>query len=408
MLRVWGIMMKILIVNKFLYPNGGSETYIFNIGSQLIKMGHEVQFFGMEHEGRIVGNRVNSYTSDMDFHTGKLKKLLYPFSIIYSFEARKKIRQVLIDFSPDIVHLNNFNYQLTPSILYEIRDFEQKNNKKIKIIYTAHDYQLICPNHMLLRPLEKEVCEKCVYGSPFSCMKGRCIHGSFSKSLLGSLEGWLYRQIRIYKKIDKIICPSYFMEEKLSCSADLRGRLITLHNFVNRKGGEEYEKKAYVLYLGRYSEEKGVKTLLSVCRELHEIPFVFAGGGPLELEVNNVDNIENRGFLSGERLYRTISQAAFTIFPSEWYENCPFSVMETQMYGTPVLASDMGGTKELVLEGTSGELFQAGNKKQLTDKIKKLWNDEGLVKLYTEGCKQVRFDTAEEYCKKLLEVYRNA
>ena len=87
--------MKILIVNKFLYPNGGSETYIFQLGEQLAQMGHEVQYFGMEHEGRIVGNAAESYTSDMDFHSGKIKKLLYPFRIIYSREARKKIRRVL-------------------------------------------------------------------------------------------------------------------------------------------------------------------------------------------------------------------------------------------------------------------------------------------------------------------------
>ena len=74
--------MKILIVNKFLYPNGGSETYIFKIGRQLQEMGHEVQYFGMEHEGRIVGNRAESYTSNLDFHTGKLQKFLYPLKII--------------------------------------------------------------------------------------------------------------------------------------------------------------------------------------------------------------------------------------------------------------------------------------------------------------------------------------
>lgn len=83
--------MKVLIVNKFLYPNGGSETYIFKLGETLEKKGHEVQYFGMEHEGRIVGNEAESYTSDMDFHTGRIKKLLYPFQIIYSVEARKKI-----------------------------------------------------------------------------------------------------------------------------------------------------------------------------------------------------------------------------------------------------------------------------------------------------------------------------
>ena len=61
-------LMRVLIINKFLYPNGGSETYIFKLGEALEQHGHEVQYFGMEHEGRCVGNRVNAYTSDMDFH----------------------------------------------------------------------------------------------------------------------------------------------------------------------------------------------------------------------------------------------------------------------------------------------------------------------------------------------------
>ena len=107
--------MKILIVNKFLYPNGGSETYIFGIGKQLARMGNEVQYFGMEHEGRVVGNAAGSYTEPIDFHNLRLKMLTYPRKIIYSTEARRKIRVVLEDFHPDVVHLNNINFQITPS-----------------------------------------------------------------------------------------------------------------------------------------------------------------------------------------------------------------------------------------------------------------------------------------------------
>ena len=78
--------MRVLIINKFLYPNGGSETYIFKLGEALEQHGNEVQYFGMEHEGRCVGNRVNAYTSDMDFHGGsKLSKLTYPIKTIYYF-----------------------------------------------------------------------------------------------------------------------------------------------------------------------------------------------------------------------------------------------------------------------------------------------------------------------------------
>ena len=89
------MVVKILMVNKFLYPNGGSETYIFKLGEELQRQGHEVQYFGMEHEGRIVGNHAQVYTSNMDFHTGKLQKLLYPFRIIYSKEAYRKMQTVL-------------------------------------------------------------------------------------------------------------------------------------------------------------------------------------------------------------------------------------------------------------------------------------------------------------------------
>ena len=113
--------MRTLILNKFLHRNGGSETYIFKLGEALEQHGHEVQYFGMEHVGRCVGNRVNAYTSDMDFHGGsKLSKLTYPIKTIYSKEARVQLRKVLDDFKPDVCHLNNFNYQLTPSTILEM------------------------------------------------------------------------------------------------------------------------------------------------------------------------------------------------------------------------------------------------------------------------------------------------
>lgn len=397
--------MKILMVNKFLYPNGGSETYIFEIGKQLEKLGHEVQYFGMEHEGRIVGNHAESYTSDMDFHTGKLSKLLYPFKIIYSTEARKKIRRVLEDFCPDAVHLNNFNFQLTPSILYEIRAFEKKCEHKIRIVFTAHDYQIVCPNHLLMKP-DKSLCSECLDGHPGHCMKYGCIHGSRAKSAVGSLEGWLYRRLHAYRMIDTVICPSAFMEQKLSAHPDLRGKTVVMYNFVELLSEEIFEKQDYVLYFGRYCEEKGTPTLLEVCRKLPEIPFVFAGGGPLKEDVSQVKNITDRGFLKGKELAETIGAARFFVFPSEWYENCPFAVLEAQAYGTPVLASGLGGTPELVRDRVTGEIFAGGNADELLEKIQRLWKDRSLLEKYTENCRKARFETAAEYCGSLIKIYR--
>lgn len=406
------------MVNKFLYPNGGSETYIFEIGKQLVKLGHEVEYFGMEHPERIVGNHAQSYTASMDFHTGRLNKILYPFKIIYSLEARKKIRRVLDDFKPDIVHLNNFNFQLTPSIVYEIRAYEKDSRKRVGIIYTAHDYQWVCPNHMMQIPLTGEICTRCIEGKVGNCTKYKCIHNSAVKSLLGTLEAWLYQRLKTYRRIDKIICPSGFMEKTLAHNALLVNKTVMLHNFINsdsikkaelqEAGSLKEELGGYVLYFGRYASEKGIASLLSVCDELRDIPFVFAGSGPLESEINKLDNVTNKGFLRGEELKQTIKNARFVVFPSEWYENCPFSVMEAQMYQVPVLGAAIGGTPELIDNFRTGEWFESGNKEELKAKIEALWKDEERCRKYKENCRKLSFDTLDEYCGKLLRIYEEA
>ena len=388
--------MKVLMINKFLYPNGGSETYIFKIGEWIEKNGHEVQYFGMEHTGRCVGNRVNAYTSDMDFHGGSiLSKLTYPIKTIYSSEARKQIRKVLDDFKPDVCHINNFNYQLTPSIILEIK----KWNKDCRIVFTAHDYQLVCPNHMLNNPITHENCEKCLGGHFINCKKGKCIHGSTSKSAIGTMEAMLWNYNGVYKNFDKIICCSEFLKKKMDTNPVFEERTIALHNFVEKVEKKDVEKKDYVLYFGRFSEEKGIGTLIQAAKELPDVQFIFAGTGPLEGEINGVSNIKNVGFQKGEVLEKLIREAKFSVYPSEWYENCPFSVMESQMYGTPVLGADIGGIPELIEVGKTGELFESGNKEELKNKIKEMNEKQYKV----EG---ISFDTVDEYCQKLMKIYK--
>jgi len=395
--------MKILMINKFLHPNGGSETYIFKLGEYLQAQGHEVQYFGMEHEGRMVGNRVNAYTEDMDFHGGsKLSKLTYPIKTIYSVQARKKIRMVLDDVQPDVCHLNNFNYQLTPSVILEIRKWSKQTGRPCKIVYTAHDYQLVCPNHMCRNPNTNENCEKCLGGHFVNCARGRCIHGSLAKSVVGTMEAVFWKWMGVYKQIDCVVCCSEFMKTKLDTNPVFAGKTVAIHNFVDEVSHKDVEKKDYVLYFGRYSLEKGIGTLVQVARELPEVQFIFAGAGPLESLLDEVPNIQNVGFQWGEALETLIREARFTVYPSEWYENCPFSVMESQMYGTPVLGADIGGIPELIRVGETGELFESGNYEQLREKIRGLWADACLSMKYEESI----FDTVDEYGSKLLSVYR--
>lgn len=393
--------LKILMVNKFLYPNGGSETYIFRLGDYFQSAGHEVQYFGMEHAERIVGNTANAYTSNMDFHKGSyVNKLLYPIKTIYSAQARKKLRQVLDDFQPDVCHLNNFNYQLTPSIILEIIKWRKQTGHNCKIIYTAHDYQLVCPNHMCHNLSTHENCEKCLHGSFLNCTKGKCIHGSTAKSLIGMLEASFWNLVGVYRHIDKIICCSRFMKTKLDSNPIFTDKTVVMHNFVDTETRTLVSKKDYVLYFGRYSQEKGITTLLDVCKQLPDIHFVFAGSGPLEDMLKDIPNIENVGFQSGEALRALIREARFSLYPSEWYENCPFSVMESQMYGTPVLGADIGGIPELIEAGKTGELFESGNPEALRTQLLKMWNHYANY-----DCSQISYKTVAQYATDLLQHY---
>ncbi|MBO5522025.1 MAG: glycosyltransferase [Eubacterium sp.] len=453
--------MKILIVNKFLFPNGGSETYIFQIGQQLMSMGHEVQYFGMEHQGRIVGNRVDSYTEDVDFHRRSLAQLTYPLRILYSREARKKIRLVLDDMQPDVVHLNNINFQITPSVIDEIRLYERQTGNKVRIISTAHDYQWVCPNHMLRIEQTGELCIRCIDGECTHCAKHRCIHGSRLRSLLGTMEAGLYRRRHTYRQVDRVICPSDFIRRMLAYNPDLSGRLVTLHNYLAEESAEITERAEriessaenpvnqpagsfasagerrndfrYVLYFGRFCPEKGTDTLLKAAEQLPDIHFVFAGIGDPEYteKISRLPNCEAAGFLTGDAMKEKIRNAAFCVIPSEWYENCPFTVIESQLYGTPVIASEIGGIPELLcaypmpeektpaddekMEATpaagdaTGILFTPGDARELADRIRFLWHTDTVRMRMSENCKKNtrgRFLSLYEYTERLLDLYR--
>lgn len=383
------------MINKFLHPNGGSETYIFKLGEQLKAMGHEVQFFGMEHDGRCVGNDANAYTSDMDFHGGsKLAKLTYPIKTIYSKEARQKIRLVLDDFCPDVCHLNNFNYQLTPSIILEIKKWQKDTGKQCKVIYTAHDYQLICPNHTMYT--NDHICEKCVSNGFVECTKGSCIHGSKAKSVIGTMEAMYWNNKGTYKYIDAIICPSEFMKTKLDTNPVFKDKTIAMHNFIDKVEQKSIDKEDYILYFGRFSNEKGIHNIL----EAKEVNFVCAGSGPLEDEMN-APHIKNVGFKTGVELENLIRKAKCSVYPSIWYENCPFSVMESIMYGTPVVGANIGGIPELIDDGKTGILFEAGSTDDMINAINSITDD------MSENCKKKSFYTVENYAEKLLDIYKS-
>lgn len=395
--------MKVLLVNKFLYPKGGSETYVFKLGEMLVSNGHTVEYFGLENEKNIVGNAVGSYVSHLDFDDGIKKNLKAPFRIIYSSEARKKLRKVLDSFSPDIVHFNNIQFHLTPSVLLEVEKYKKQTGRSVKIVYTAHDYQLICPSHGLF-DTEFNVCEKCLAGNYMHCFKTKCMKKSRAKSLLATADAYLWKCSKAYSYIDKIICPSDFLKAKLDTQKRFEKKTVTIHNFVESEPEFLSENDGYVIEFGHLSKDKGTLTLLEAARRMPEIRFVFVGYGSAEEAIKSVPNAEFVGFKTGDELKKLIQKAAVSVCPSEIYENCPYSVIESQIYGTPVVASRMGGISELIQDGITGFLFEAGNAEELEQKLRFLLETE-KNKEFSNNCRFSRFETSGTYYDKLMQVY---
>jgi glycosyltransferase involved in cell wall biosynthesis len=393
--------MKILMVNKFLYPRGGAEIYMLDLAEHLKKAGHEVEYFGMYDEKNTVGNSKGLYTQNMDFHSKRLERFLYPFKIIYSLETRKKIMRVIDDFKPDIVHMNNINFQLTPSVIYGVK------KKGIPLVQTVHDYQMICPNHLLYNFNKNIVCEECIKGSYINCIKNKCIHGSLIKSIVGAIEAKFYSLLKTYKMVDLYICPSNFLEKKLLSAREYyKGKTRTIHNFIDKEkfANKDRKEDSYIVFIGRLSKEKGIEHVAGAAKLLPEYNFVVAGSGPDEGLLKNIENIRLAGFLSGDKLTELMGNAKVFLLPSVWYENCPLSILEALCMGVPVVTMNSGGMAELVKSGVTGTLVDDPTPEGIALKLKDYY------RRLKENCNKERDNilSVETYSDLLIKEYEKS
>lgn len=398
--------MKVLMVNKFHYLKGGSEKYYFELAELLKENGHEVAFFSMKDEKNIKTDCKEYFVEPIDLNTGSKLKAL---DVIYSKENKKKMEEALEEFKPDIVHLNNFQRQLSASIIDPIK------RRNIPIVFTAHDVQAICPA-IIMMDNDKNICEKCMKGKYLNCIKKKCNKGSTLKSIVGALEGYYYRTKNIYtKKIDFIITPSEFYREKMIEDGIPENKIKALHNFVELKDYDlEVSDEEYALYFGRLSKEKGILNLINAFTKLKEGKLYIAGEGPEKETIENIikenkleDRVKLLGFLNSDQMKETIRKCKFVVVPSIWYENCPYSVMETLAIGKPVIGADIGGIPELVINDRSGLTYKYDDIEDLSNKMKELFKNEELVKEFGTNAKKQANELygKDVYYKNIMSIY---
>lgn len=398
--------MKILLVNKFHYLRGGSEKYYFELANLLKEKGHQIAFFSMQNEKNIKTGEKEYFVDEIDLNTGSKLKAL---DVIYSKENKKKMTEALEDFKPDIVHVNNFQRQLSESIIDAI------NEKNIPIVFTAHDVQAICPAITMLDN-NKQICELCKNGKYFNCIRKKCIKNSNLKSILGAIEGKYYRTRKVYnKKISCIVTPSEFYKDKLIEDGENERKIFAIHNFIHLEDYNlETSDKGYGLYIGRLSKEKGILNLVEAFSRLQGEKLYIAGDGPEKDKIKKIidnrdlqDNIKLLGYLNQDEVKKCIKNARFIVVPSIGYENCPYSILETQAIGKPVIGADIGGIPELVKNKENGLIYKYDSVDELETKMKLLFENKELAEQYGKKAKEYaeKFYNKETYYDKIIKIY---
>ena len=401
--------MKVLLVNKFHYLKGGSETYYFALGKLLKAKGCEVIYFSMKDDKNLPCAQERYFVNHVDYNNSlsPVQAVVASAKLLYSFEAKRKFEKLLIDEKPDIIHLNIFQSQLTDSIVFAALKHH------IPIVYTAHDLKAVCPSYLMMN--HGKICSKCIDGKYWHCIGTKCMKNSRAKSLLAALEAEGYRIRKTYNRMNLIICPSQHHKKRMVqghiCDPEI---LYYMPNFLPEEtefhSGEP--NGTYYLYFGRLSEEKGIMTLLQAFNKANvQKPLYIVGAGPQETEIRDYiqqnmtgKTVRMLGYKTGNELKQIISSAYCVILPSECCENAPYSIMEAQAMGRPAIVSDNGGLPELVSDGLNGYIFHGSDPNDLCFKLEKM---ENSVFSGEAICQKAREKySSEDYVTTLISEYK--
>lgn len=329
--------MKVLIVHNK-YKIAGGEDIQTNEEYQLLK------HYGVDVELFFVSN------NEVD----NINPLRLAYNTIWSSKYYKLLLEKIRKNKYDIVHVQNFFPLLSPSI------FHAAKKAGTKVIMTAHNYRLICPNALMF--VDNKICNACVGKSiPYPAIFKRCYRDSFSAtSITVSMLG-IHNLINTWKtKIDGIICISDFVKKQLVSGGFEEKKLHLKYNFVSSVVEPSFVHEDYYIFVGRTSDQKGIQPLLEVFEKIQK-KLIIVGEGPLDEKIQEVasknSNIEFLGKLSLEQTYQKIAKAKAIVVPSQSNEPFGRTIAEAFAHGTPVIGSALGGITELVKDGKNGYLF---------------------------------------------------
>ena len=384
--------MKILIIHNKYGKFSGEESVVESQIKMLRDNGHKV---------------ITYFRSSVELETMKYSKLKAFFSGFNNPKSIKEIKKLLRNEKPDIVHVHNLYPLISPAVLPVIKKM------KFPIVMTVHNYRLLCPNGLFFT--NGKICEKCTgVGKEFNCISNNC-EGSLLKSTGYALRNYWARTKGYYlENIDSFLCLTTFQKNKLISNGFLENKCEVIPNFFNNEINKLKENTTignYVVFAGRISPEKGIPDLLNAACKLSHIPFKLAGSvraGYLK-EFDIPENVTLVGMLDTVELQKLYSNARVYLHTSVCYEGFPMVFPEAMAHKLPIIAPNMAGYSEIVVNNENGLLFEPGNIISLTETIQKLWKDPLLCnKLGNYAFEMVQKEySLKVYYKKLVTVYQS-
>lgn len=385
--------MKVLLIhNKYKEPGG--EDQVFSAERELLlRYGHEV-------EELIFNNN--------DIRT-VIDKLLSGFKIIYNPLSARMLRGKIEEFNPDVIHVHNFVPLASPSIFLVAKKYN------IPVVLTLHNYRLICPGYTLFH--NNTIYEKSI-GTVFpldAILKGVYRNSCLQTGAIVMMTA-LHEMMGTWKnKVDVYVTLTQFARRKFEMSAISipANKLVTKPNFIKDQGEGERIREDFFLFVGRLTEEKGIRTLLAATT-LGNFKLVILGDGPLHALVADFakanPNVSYMGFQDKVTVMRYMKTCRALIFPSLWYEGFPITILEALCTGTIVIASKLGGMAEIIEDHVNGLHFEAGNEKELVLRIEEV---NGLPQYLEALSRTARLAyqnryTPEHNYSMLLDIYNRA
>lgn len=401
-------MSTLIAINNYFYERGGSEAIFFAHNRMLEEIGWNVIPFSMQHASNFQTPWSGYFVDDLEMH-GKyslMQKLTRLPKVVYSFEARRRLDQLLLRVQPDIAHAHNIYHHISPSILGLL------HRRGIPTVLTLHDLKIACPAYNMLA--HDGVCERCRGGKLYNVVTNRCIGGSAAMSLVVMLEAVLHKLLGSYRRhVNCFVVPSRFYIEKFREWGMPPELFRHIPNFVDVSRYEpRYAPGSAYLYFGRIIRQKGVATLIRAAAQAAK-PLLIAGTGP-ELEAMKrlanelAADVTFLGHLSGQALHDAVRNARAVVLPSEWYENAPVSVLEAYALGKPVIGARIGGIPELVRENETGVCFESGNVPSLVSALQSISArpDAQLEEMGRAARRWVEQDfTVARYRQRILAAY---